>query len=387
MFLNSKRVRIHVRYTKPAVSLLYFGAAIFRLYAQAAGGVPKPQPDVLILVDGEKLIGHLESAAGASVTFKSDIVGEVKVEWSKVQEVHSSQEFAAIPKDEKLERKEDAARIPQGTIAKTDQQLEVTRAQGSPQTIPIGNVGNLVDEASFQKAFQRASFFQGWKGGVTAGVSITQATQKNRTFTGAANFVRAVPTETWLSVRRRTIFDYNQAYGKLSQPGTPSVKTSLYHIGLEQDWYLKPRLFAFGQGLWDHNFSQGLNLQQTYGGGLGWVAFKGEKQELDLKASVDYIDQQFQISSLNKQLIGSTFGETYIQTFANGIQLNEQASITPAWNDTSAYSAIGGFGLTFPVYHHFGFTLAVLDNFLNNPPPGFKKNSLQVTAGLTYSLQ
>jgi uncharacterized protein DUF481 len=118
-----------------------------------------------------------------------------------------------------------------------------------------------------------------------------------------------------------------------------------------------------------------------------WVAFKREKQELDLKGSVDYIDQRFTLSSLNKQLIGSTFGETYIQTFANGIQLNEGASFTPAWNDTSAYSALGSLGLTFPVYHHFGFTLAVLDNFLNNPPPGFKKNSLQVTAGLTYTLQ
>ena len=120
---------------------------------------------------------------------------------------------------------------------------------------------------------------------------------------------------------------------------------------------------------------------------MGWVAFKREKQELDLKGSVDYIDQRFTISSLNKQLIGSTFGEAYIQTFANGIQLNEQASITPAWNDTSAYSALGSLALTLPVYHHFGFTLGVLDNFLNNPPPGFKKNSLQVTAGLTYSLQ
>jgi putative salt-induced outer membrane protein YdiY len=377
-----------MQHMKRAISLIFFWmAAALQLYGQAAGSNPKPQPDVLILVDGEKLIGHLESAKGSTVTFESDIIGEVNVDWSEIQEIHSSQEFAAIPKDAKLERKEDAATIPQGTIAKSDQQLEVARAQGSPQSIPIGNVGNLVDEPSFQKAFERPSFFQGWRGGATAGFSLTQATQKDRSFTAVVNFDRAVPAETWLSVKRRTIFNYNQAYSKLSQPSTPAVKTSLYHFGLEQDWYLNPRLFVFAHGLWDHNFSQGLDLQQTYGGGLGWVAFKREKQELDFKASVDYIDQRFTLSSLNKQLIGSTFGETYIQTFANGIQLNEGASITPAWNDTSAYSALGSLGLTFPVYHHFGFSLGVLDNFLNNPPPGFKKNSLQVTAGLTYSLQ
>jgi hypothetical protein len=127
------------------------------------------------------------------------------------------------------------------------------------------------------------------------------------------------------------------------------------------------------------------DLQQTYGGGLGFVVFKREKQELDFKASLDYIDYQFANSSLNKHLFGSIFGETYVQTFTHGILLNEQAGITPAWTDTSAYSAFASAALTFPVYRHFGLTLGALDNFLNIPPPGFKKNSFQFTAGATYS--
>src|SRR5438477_11834524 len=98
-----QRAKDHMQHTKRAISLILFWmAAALQLYGQAAGSNPKPQPDVLILVDGEKLIGHLENAAGSTVTFKSDIVGEVKVDWSKIQEVHSSQEFAAIPKDAKL---------------------------------------------------------------------------------------------------------------------------------------------------------------------------------------------------------------------------------------------------------------------------------------------
>src|SRR5205823_2754054 len=37
---------------------------------------------------------------------------------------------------------------------------EVARAQGSPQTIPIGNVGNLVDEPSFSRSFVSCMFFR-----------------------------------------------------------------------------------------------------------------------------------------------------------------------------------------------------------------------------------
>jgi uncharacterized protein DUF481 len=356
------------------------------IYGQvSAGSDPKPGTDTLLLTNGEKLIGHLESATDKTVVFKSDTVGEVKVDWSKIQELHSSDKFAAIPKGVKLRKSEDTGRVPQGAINMTDQRIEVTGAQGAPQAIPVGNVQNVVAEGSFEKAFQRTSFLHGWKGGATAGVALTEATQNSTSLTAAINMVRTVPAGDWLDPRSRTIFGFNEAYGKITQPGTPTVKTSLYHLGVEQDWYLSPRLFAFAQGILDHSFSQGLDLQQTYGGGLGFVVFKTPSQELDFKASVDYIDQRFETSSFNRHLFGSIFGETYVRTFVRGILLNEQAGISPAWTDMSAYSAFASAALTFPVYHHFGLTLGALDDFLNNPPPGFKKNSFQFTAGATYS--
>ena len=55
------------------------------LFAQAA----KPEPDVLVFADGERLVGHFEQSNGTSVKFKSDAVGEVTVDWSKVKELHT----------------------------------------------------------------------------------------------------------------------------------------------------------------------------------------------------------------------------------------------------------------------------------------------------------
>ncbi|HSU31298.1 MAG TPA: DUF481 domain-containing protein [Bryobacteraceae bacterium] len=374
---------------KAIVSLLCTGAAaVFTLDGQTSTAGPKAGSDVLIFVDGEKLIGHLESATSSSVVFKSDMAGPVTVDWSKIQELRSSEKFVAIPKGVKLRTQQDASAVPQGTLDMTGQQLQVnTVAPAAPKTLPIGDVSNVVREADFQKAFERTSLFKGWKGGATAGISLTEATQKNQTITAAVNMVRTVPAVNWLDVRSRTILDFNEAYGKLTQPGSPTLKTSLYHAAAEEDWYRSPRLFLFGQAIFDHSFSQGLDLQQTYGGGLGFVVFKRPKQELDFKASLDYIDYRFQNSSLNKHLFGSIFGETYVQTFAHGILFNEQAGITPAWTDVSAYSAFASAALTFPVYHHFGLTVGALDNFLNIPPPGFKKNSFQFTVGATYSFQ
>jgi hypothetical protein len=186
-----------MRHTRLAVILLSIcAAAPLRIYAQDANAA-KPEPDVLILQDGEKLIGHMQSATSSSVVFKSDLVGEITIDWSKVKELHTSQKFAAVPKNVKLRTSEDASKVPQGTVTMSDQKLQVETTQGAPQSIPVSDVGTVVPEDAFQNAFEGRNFFQGWKGGATLGISLTEATQKSRTFTGAVNLVRAVPSESW----------------------------------------------------------------------------------------------------------------------------------------------------------------------------------------------
>ncbi|MFL6450555.1 MAG: DUF481 domain-containing protein [Bryobacteraceae bacterium] len=363
---------------------LFSGSA---LYPQAAptGSAATPTPDVLLFRNGEKLMGQLQSATGSTVTFKSEIAGVVTVDWAKVQELQTSEQFAVVPKGVILTHAGDVSKVARGTISVKENQLEISPQQGAPQRVPVQDLSNVVNATAFDNAFQRHSFFSNWKGGATLGIALTEATQKNQTISSAFSAVRSVPAEDWLQLRRRTTIEFAQAYGKLSEPNVPSVKTNLAHAGVEQDWYLKPRLFVFARAVFDHNFSQGLDLQQRYGGGLGFVVIKRVNEELDLKASVDYIDQRFRISSLDQQLIGSVFSETYTKTFPHRILFDEQAGFIPAWNNTNAYSAFANAAFTFPVYHHFGLTIAALDTFLNNPPPGSKKNSFQLTVGATYS--
>jgi hypothetical protein len=357
------------------------------LYAQAPPAA-KPQPDVLIFTDGEKLIGQLQSAKGDSVVFKSDMAGEITVPWSKIQELRTARPFAVIGKNTKLRRHADVSQVPQGGVVMTDQKIAVQPAAGAPQTVPVADAGFVLGEPEFQKAINReAGFFQDWGGTVTLGASIVQATQEAQTVTGGIALVRTEPTENWMDPSTRTLFAFSAAYGKISQPGTPDIKTDIIHAGLEEDKYFSPRVFGFGQAAFDHNFSQGLDLQQMYGGGLGWTAYKTGAAELDLKAAVSYIHQGFSDAAVNESLIGSTFAEIFTRKFQHGILLNEQISATPAWNDTSAYFATGSIGLTLPVHKRLSVALVSSDTFLNDPPPGFRKNSFQFTAGLTYALK
>jgi hypothetical protein len=363
-----------------------FGSTL--LYSQAPAGGTKPEPDVLIFTDGEKLIGQLKSAKGGSVVFKSDMAGEVTVDWSKIQELRTSHPFAVIGKDAKLRKHMDISQVPEGKLSMADQKIAVQPAAGAPRTVPVAAAGFVVEQPAFEKAINgNDSFLQDWGGAVTAGISLVQATQTSRTYTGGIGLVRAVPSETWLNPSSRTLLDFNAAYGKVTQPGLPNIKTAIYHADAEEDLYFSPRLFGFGQAAFDHNFSQGLNLQQNYGGGLGWTALKTGAAELDVKAAASYIHQSFSASTSNQSLIGTTFAEIYTRKFKHGVLLNQQISFTPAWNNTSAYFGTATVGLTLPVHKRLSVGITSLDTFLNDPPPGFKKNSFQFSAGLNYALK
>ncbi len=189
----------------------------------------------------------------------------------------------------------------------TDQKITVTPASGTPKTMAVGDEQRVVSAGAFQNAMTRkAGIFQNWTGGVGGGASIVEATQDARTFNAAVNFVRLSPLEDWLRRRDRTILTFTTAYGLVRQPATPSVKTEIYHAGAERDEYLSTAWFAFAQALFDHNFSQGLDLQQSYGG-IGWSAIHTANQSLDFKFGVTYVRQEFSDSSDNKHLAGSTF--------------------------------------------------------------------------------
>jgi hypothetical protein len=344
---------------------------------------PAPAPDVLLFTDGERLTGHFVKSTGSSLTFKSDALGDITVDWSKVKELQSSAKVAVIPKGVRLRKPQDAANVAQGTLSVQDQQVHL--AAETPRTIPVAETGSIIDQTGFQNALMhQPGFFEAWKGTVTLGASVVNATQDSESFNGAVGLVRAIPTETWLEPRNRTILNLNAAYGEVTQPSTPTIKTAIFQGDAERDEYFSPRLYVFGQGAFDHNFSQGLDLQQTYSGGMGITLIERANETLDLKASVSYIRQQFN-GAPNDELVGSIFAESFNRKFKRLI-FDEHLILTPTWNDTNAASAALNALLTMPLYKRLNASTGFIDSYLNNPAPGFRKNSVQITFGLTYAL-
>jgi Protein of unknown function, DUF481 len=371
-----------------------------RAIGQTASGDQKPAAaasDILILANGDQLTGKLIGETSGAVAFHSDMAGDLSFTWDKIKSIQSSRKFAVIQQGQHISSKTPDGAVAQGTIALDADKIHVsTDASSTPKELSQKDVQTIVDEESYSKELHgKHTWKYGWGGSLTAGAADVEATQNSRTFTGAGAFVRNVPSVTWMDPRYRTTAGFAAAYGSLSQPGAATTKTNILHAEAEHDWFLSPRLFALVDTSFDHNYSQGVNLQQIYGGGLGYVFLKTAKHELDLKGDIHYERQNFGFTpgiipptkTPNKNLIGANIGDTYMAKLAHGLIFNQGLVVTPAFNTPKAYSALATAGLTFPVYKRLGFSLSALDDFLNDPAFGSKKNSFQFSAGLTYTLK
>lgn len=350
--------------------------------------------DVLVLSNGDTLHGKFVREVAGKITFQSEALGELTVDWSKVRELHAEGAFAVLDKNAKLGR--GAARnVPSGPVDVSNAQVTV-RAQPSPsKPMAVKDAQYIVDMDTLNKQmFHEPNVFTGWNGAATAGATLVQATQNQYTVSGALSLVRLVPSVTWLSPRNRTSADVSGSFGKITQPGTAPSKTSIYHADGERDQYLTNHLFVLAQAAFDHNYALDLDLQQIYGGGFGWTLFSTPTHEADLKATLQYEKQQFITGSAgtNQDLIGSTFSANYMRhmklfTYGQALQY------VPAFNNPRAYSVSETDSFAFPAYKNFSFSMGTTDTYLNNPPVAIppsippKRNSFQFTMGLTYAIK
>jgi hypothetical protein len=376
---------------------------VFTSAKAAAQAAAKPGVDVITFTNGDQLTGTLVSESDGTVVFHGDMSGDIKIEWSKIKSLHTGGKYAVISPGQQLKVGKPAPQVPVGTVSVSNDEVSVSGVGGEIKSIPTKEAAYLVNGDDFQKAITREpSFRHGWVGGVTLGATLVESTQTNETLTGAIALVRAQPSVDWLEPRNKTIFDATATYSLVTQPfiagvqAASSAKTNILHGDIERDQYFTPRFYYLFGASADHNIGSGLQVQQIYGVGVGYSVIKEAARTFDVKGDIHYQRQEFYPaadfpSGQTLNLIGATFAEMYMQKLPKGLVFNESGAILPAFNtpagQPSAWSAQIVAGLLFPVYKNLGFTLGSQDNFVNNPPLGYKKNTFQFIAGLTYSFK
>jgi hypothetical protein len=369
-------------------------------YAQTA----KAGVDTITLINGDQLTGKLGKVVYGTVSFHNDVLGDLSIPLTKIKAMHTAEAFAAGAKDQYLTKKNVAMKIPVGEIALENDTLKVMLPKGEVRSFPAKDIGFMLEEQAFQRELHNESaFLYGWYGTATLGATVVKATNSTQTYTGTVALVRAIPTIAGLPAGSKTILNLSGTYGLAKDPLIVSgddvfqaasvTKTDILHGDLEYDKFFSPKVFGLVNGSADHNFGNGLELQQSDGAGVGWGILRSPQNDLAVRAILQYEQQQFYngitsgLGTPTENLVSASVGETWSRTFPHNVKFNEYVTLNPTFNVVRAYSAVAGTSLLFPVYKNLNFSVSATDNYLGDPPEGFQRNTFQFTSGISYTLK
>jgi hypothetical protein len=352
--------------------------------------------DKLVFTNGDTLTGTLVRADRTAVVFKSAMLNEVTVPWKNVRTLTTSHPYTVMLKDRRTRSGNLEADVETIRVAPKAEEAQKGSAAAAAATpagaadagIPLNQTVMVLDAQTYEKRVAiHPELWQGWKMSVKGGVNLIEATQSQQVYTGAFSLVRATPELEWLPAHDKTTLSFLENYGKLTQEGVPTVRTGIFHALAEQDEYLTARFFGYISAVYDHNIAQSLSLQQAYGGGVGWKIVEREKTQIEAKSDLHYTRQSFEDPETENDLMASSFSVTGMHKLPRALLWRAATSFSPAYNRTNAFQMSGSSSLSVPLYHSLSLDMSVVDNYLNNPQPGFLRNSLQVTSGFEFNLK
>lgn len=349
----------------------------FVVFAMLAGSA---SADSVVLKSGDHFTGTITGGDNKTVTVKTDFAGEIKVNWSTVQEITGDTSLFVLTPDKKTV----SGPI---TIEGTDLVVH-TKANGDVHVAldKLSVVRSPDAEAAHEKSLH-PSLKEDWKGGANAGFALARGNADTTNFNLGFNAARKTLNDQ-ISLKASSVYASNDIAG-----GGVTANEILGEGRYDKNAY-DDLLFWFVDGNFTHNALQGLNLQSIYTAGLGWHAIHRNKTTFDVLAGINYTRQTYgQVEgsttptpNITRNLVGATIGEDFKHQFGGSTTFTEDSNFYPDLSDAGNYNFAFDSALDTKISKWFGWQVSFNDRYVSNPPIlGTKSNDVVFSTGFTAS--
>jgi putative salt-induced outer membrane protein YdiY len=330
--------------------------------------------DQVTLKNGDRLSGEILKSDEKSLVLKTEFAGEVKIDWSAVTNVESSQDMTVGLKEGKTVS---------GTVNTTGENVVITPKSGQPVEVPKSAVVVMRNPAE-QTAYHKSVYpglMEGWKGGLNVGFALTRGNSETKNLNLAFNAVRTGHRDK-LTLYANSIYATNDA-----EAASPHTTANNIGGGARYDRDITSRIFGFGNTDFYADDLQGLDLRFVFGGGLGFHAIKGEKTTLDLLGGANYTHESY--TTETRDFAALQFGDEFMHTIGAGTVLKQNLYFFPDMKETGEYRMTFTFGTVTKISKWLGWQNSFGDIYVSNPAPipgrDVKKNDIVLTTGLNFT--
>ena len=338
--------------------------------------------DQVILKNGDRLTGSIVKSDAKTLLIKSDLAGDVNIQWDAVTSIVSSQTLHLGLKD---------GQTVVGTVATTDGKFEVATKDAGEITAAKDTVITVRDDAE-QKLYddqierlRHPHLTDFWSGLLDTGLSLTRGNSNSLTYTLSGKAARTTDTDK-ISVYTTAI------YSDSTVDDVTSTTAHAIRGGIRGDLNVSDRLFVFGFTDFEYDEFQDLNLRNVVGGGLGYHVIKTKTTTFDVFSGGDY-DQAFYgalaatatapaMPAVTTKTGEVVIGESFNAKVNNRTTITELFNLYPNVSDTGTYRFQFDTTAATKLKNWLSWQVTYSDRFLSNPLPGYKTNDLILSTGV-----
>ena len=338
--------------------------------------------DQVTLKNGDRLTGTIVKSDAKTLLIKSDLAGDVNIQWDAVTSIISTQALHLTLKD---------GQTVVGTVTTNDGEFEVATKDTGAVTASKETVVTVRDDAE-QKAYddqierlRHPHLTDFWSGLLDTGLSLTRGNSESLTYSLSGKAARTTE-EDKISVYTTAI------YTDSTVDGVSATTAHAIRGGIRGDLNVSDHLFTFGFTDFEYDQFQDLDLRNVVGGGLGYHVIKSKFTTFDVFAGGDF-DQDFfgaiaatatapAMPAVTRKYGEVVAGETFNAKVNNRTTITEQFSLYPDVSNTGNYRFQFDTTAATKLKNWLSWQVTYSDRFLSDPLPGFKTNDLILSSGV-----
>ena len=325
--------------------------------------------DQVAMNNGDRLSGTIVKSDDTSLVLKTDYAGEVKLDWSAVQGITSTQPLHLALKN---------GQTVAGPVTTKDGHFEIATSSGPVETTraDISAIRGEGEEATYQKSLH-PGLLEEWNGGANVAFALTRGNSQTKNLALAFTAVRETLHDK-LGLYTTSVYATNDAPGAV-----PPTTANAIQAGARYDHDLTKLIFAFVTADFQTDALQGLNLRSVPGAGIGFHVIKNNYTTLDLLAGANYTRENY--TTLTRNFAAASFGEEFMHKLHSSTVITQKLDFFPDLSDTGQYRGTFDFGTVTKISKWLGWQNAFGDVYVTNPPLGKKKNDILLTTGLSFT--
>lgn len=338
--------------------------------------------DQVTLKNGDRLTGTIIKSDAKTLLIKTDLAGDVNVQWDAVTSIVSSQTLHLALKD---------GQTIVGTVTTSDDKFEIATRDAGPVAAPkdaVVVVRNDAEQKSYDDQIERLRhphLTDFWSGLLDTGLSLTRGNSESLTYSLSGKAARVTDRDK-ISVYTTAIYNISTING------VSSTTAHAIRGGLRGDLNVREKLFVFGFTDFEYDQFQDLDLRNVIGGGLGYHAIKTKNTTFDVFAGGSYDADFFgaipatattpATPAITRKAGEIVLGETFNAKLNNRTTLSEQFSFYPNVSNTGSYRFQFDTTAATKLKNWLNWQITCSDRYLSDPLPAFKKNDLLLSTGV-----